>query len=153
MANTVIRWNPFRELMAMQNAMDRIFEDGWQDVRTTLGNNLPIDAYENDDAYMIVADVPGIPADAINVNLHDGTLTIQVEIDAPEADENRRILLQERFFGKLTRRFNLPQRVDVDKVEAAYDNGVLTLTLPKAEEARPRQISIKSNGGLLKSSN
>lgn len=153
MANTVIRWNPFRELAAMQSAMDRLFDETWRDMRPdTLAGSLAIDVHETDDAYTVIADVPGVPADQIHVNLHDDVLSIGYEIAAPELAEGERALLQERFSGKATRRFSLPQKVDADKVEAAYQDGVLTLTLPKAAEAKPRQISVK-RGGLLKSSN
>ncbi|MFW5691162.1 MAG: Hsp20/alpha crystallin family protein [Chloroflexota bacterium] len=153
MSNNITRWNPFRELAAMQSAMDRIFEDTWRDLRPgMLDSNMPIDVHETDEAYTVVADLPGVTSDQINVNIHDGVLTIAVEIAQPEVDENTRVLAQERFFGKLTRRFSLPHKVDTDNVEATYDNGVLTLTLPKAPEAQPRKISIKA-GNLLKSRN
>jgi HSP20 family protein len=150
---TITRWNPFRELAAIQSAMDHFFEDNFNEMRSTgLGNNLPIDAHETPDTYVLVADLPGVSSDQINVNLHDNTLSIGVEVAQPELDENTRVLLQERFYGKLTRSFTLPQKIDADKVEADFENGVLTLTLPKAAEARPRQISI-NNGKVLKSNN
>lgn len=145
MANTVIRWNPFRELASMQSAMDRIFDETWRDSNTRwTGNNLPIDVYETDDVYTVVANVPGMNPDDINVTLHDGVLSIEFEIQNPEVDENTRVHMQERFTGKLTRRFTLGQNVDVNAVEASYDNGVLTLTIPKSEAAKPRQIPVNS---------
>ena len=145
MSNTVIRWNPFRELAAMQSAMDRIFDDTWRDARPALmGSNLPLDVHESEGEYTIVANLPGVNADDININLHDGTLSIGVEIPQPTAEENVRVLIQERFYGKLSRRINLPQPVDADNVEATYNDGVLTLTLPKTEEAKPRAIPVRT---------
>ena len=148
----ITRWNPFRELAAMQSAMDRFFEDTYRDARSGLGNNLAIDAHETPDAYVIIADLPGVSPDNINVNLHDNALSIGVDVPQPEVEENTRVLVQERFYGKLTRSFSMPQKIDAEHVEATFDNGVLTLTLPKAAEAKPRQISIK-NGKVLKSNN
>ena len=145
---TVIRWNPFRELAAMQSAMDRMFDDAWR----TNGYNLPIDVHETEDNYLIVADIPGVNPDNININLHDNVLTIGIEVPAAEINEDTRVLLNERFTGNLTRRFTLPQTINEDAVEANYDAGVLTLTLPKAEEVKPRQIRVK-NRELLQSSN
>lgn len=145
MSNTVIRWNPFRELAAMQSAMDRIFDDTWRDARPALmGNNLSLDVHETDSQYTIVANLPGVNADDISINLHDGTLSISVEIPQPTVDENTRIVLQERFFGKLSRRVSLPQPVDADNVEATYNEGVLTLALPKTAEAKPRAIPVRT---------
>ena len=146
---TVVRWNPLRELAAMQTAMDRIFDESWRDARPSFyGNTLPIDAYESDDTFTIVANIPGVNHDNLNINVHDGVLTIAVEIPQPEYDEGVKALMQERFYGNLSRRFNLPHEIDVEAVEASYDGGVLTLTLPKAEAAKPRQISVKVNHQL-----
>ncbi|NJL54973.1 Hsp20/alpha crystallin family protein [bacterium] len=152
--NTVIRWNPFRELAAMQSAMDRIFEDTWREAHPVFeGNSLPIDAHETDGAYRIVANVPGVNPDDITINLHDNTLTIGVEIQREQPQEGTRSLVQERFYGKLTRSIRLPQPVETEAVEASYDNGVLTLSLPKSAEAQPRRIAVKHNGLLNSGSN
>lgn len=151
--STLIRWNPLRELAAMQSAMDRMFDESWRDVRPAFeGTNLAIDVHESDDAYTIVANLPGVNAEDIDINLHDNVLSIGVEINRQEREENERTLIEERFYGKLSRSFRLPQPVDNDHVEASYDNGVLTLTLPKTEEAQPRRIAVKTHD-MLKSKN
>lgn len=152
---TVIRWNPFRELAAMQNAMDRFFNDTrrpiwrtWNPVREGEqpdAYTLPLDVYETDSAYTLVASLSGVTADQIDVKLHEDVLTIQAEIPAPGA-ENTRALLQERFYGRYTRSIRLPQAVDFGAAEATYHEGVLTLALPKAAEAQPRIIPVKTNG-------
>lgn len=150
----IVRWNPFREMVAMQSAMDRIFDETWRDARPYwTENNLPIDVQENEDAFTVVANIPGVNADDINVNLHDNILTISFETtqENDNQDENKRVLIQERVYGKFSRSFRLGQHVNAENVEAAYDNGVLTLTLPKSEEAKPRQITVK-NGKTLPAS-
>ncbi|GAB4308357.1 MAG: Hsp20/alpha crystallin family protein [Phototrophicales bacterium] len=144
MANQVARWNPFRELAAMQSAMDRIFEDTWRGFRSEYAGSMAVDVHENDDAYLIEAEIPGVKADDIHINLHDGRLTIEVETTREDKQENSRMLVQERFYGKMSRTFNLPQTINMDKVEAEYVDGVLKLHLPKAEESKPRQISVKA---------
>ncbi|MBL8161806.1 MAG: Hsp20/alpha crystallin family protein [Anaerolineae bacterium] len=143
--STIIRWNPVREMAAMQNAMDRLFEDAWRGARpaATAGTNpLALDVYEGDTAYTVYTALPGLAPEDITVNFHDGVLTISGEIER-EAQDNARGLLLERAYGKFSRSVRLGQEVDGDKVEAEYDNGVLKLTLPKAEKALPKQIPVR----------
>ncbi|MFW5748630.1 MAG: Hsp20/alpha crystallin family protein [Chloroflexota bacterium] len=142
--STIIRWNPVREMAAMQSAMDRLFDETWRSARTGNGGSaLAVDVHETDSTYTVVANLPGVNPDAISVSLHDGVLTIAAEIARAERDENARVLVQERSYGKFSRSLNLPQPVDSDKVEASYDDGVLTLALPKVPEVQPRQIPVK----------
>jgi HSP20 family protein len=154
--STIIRWNPFREAVAMQNAMDRVFEDNWRSLRPVWENAntqagsyaLPLDVHESDTAYTVMAEIPGIPSENIQVKLHDGILTIAAEQNAEYTEEKEgRVLLQERRYGKFSRSVRLPQVVDTEKVEAVYNNGVLTLTLPKAAEAQPRMIPVSVRNG------
>ena len=148
MAQRIVRWNPVRDMVAMQNAMDRLFEETWRNAETTSNHRLPLDVYETDQAYTVVSSVPGLGADDINITLHEGTLTIAGEWGEPatESDENNtRALLRERTYGKFNRTVNLPQIIDADAVEATYENGLLTLTLPKQPNAQPRQIPVRAN--------
>lgn len=145
MANNIIRWNPVRELAAMQTAMDRLFEDTWRDLRTNASNlTMSVDVHENESAYTIVANLPGVKSDDIQVTLHDGVLTISAEARQQETREGQRVLIQERSYGQIARRFSLPQVIDSENVIADYTDGVLTLTLPKTPDAQPRQIPIKT---------
>ena len=138
---TVVRWNPLRELVAAQRAMDRMYQTNWRDARPTwTGRQLPLDIHEDNEAYTVIADVPGLSADQIEVNLHDGVLTISGESEREELDENTRVLAQERVFGKLSRSLKLPREVDVNSVEAEYRNGTLALTLPKSPEAKNKMF-------------
>ena len=148
---TIVRWNPFREMAAMQSAMDRIFEDTWRTMQPTLTRGtLPLDIHESDAAYTVTAAVPGLTADQIHVTMQEGVLTISAEITQPAAAENSRVLLQERGYGKFSRSVTLPQAVDSGAVEATYENGILTLTLPKVPEVQPRTIPVK---GLIQAHN
>lgn len=141
---TLVRWNPFREMAAMQSAMDRIFDETWRNVRGNADSTLALDVHETDAAYIVQTALPGANPDSIQVSVHDGVLTISTEI-VQVPIENSRTLIQERVYGKFTRSLRLPQMVDIDNVNAAFENGVLTLTLPKSPEAQPRQIPVRTH--------
>lgn len=144
MANTVIRWNPIREMAAMQSAMDRLFENTWRDY----AEHLPLDVHETDDSYVVTTNLPGMNADDIDINLQDNVLTIRAETQQPEVDEKTRVVVQERTYGKMIRSVTLPMKIDSENVDAEYHDGVLTLTLHKAPEAQPRRITIKNQKQL-----
>lgn len=154
--STLIRWNPLREMATMQNMMDRLFEDTWRNIGTSFNNAIAFDVQESDNAYTLRTALPGLSADAINISLHENTLTVSGEIPAPIPQEGVKVHLQENFYGEFSRSITLPVVVDHEGVEAAYENGVLTLTLPKAPSAQPRRISIsagKEDGKALRSKN
>jgi HSP20 family protein len=148
MAN-MIRWNPLREMAAMQNAMDRLFDETWRTWQPTYSENganaLALDVYENDNAYIVTTALPGAQGDNINIKLHNDLLTVEAEIPQHTV-ENARSLMQERVYGRFSRTIRLPQPVNRDAVEANFESGILTLHLPKAEEAQPRQIPVKVRG-------
>lgn len=130
---TMMRWN----LGAVQEAMNRAMQE--------TNRALPLDIQERDDKYVIVANIPGVNADDIDIRLHDDVLTISAEIAQPEVEENTRVLVRERGYGKFSRRVNLPLPVDAEHIEAAYENGVLVLALPKLPEVQPRTIKVRAN--------
>ncbi len=144
----LIRRNPIREIAAMQSAMDRLFEDTWRGYTEQNENMLAIDVHENDNAYMLLSNIPGVNAEDVEITLHDGVLSVSAELPRTEVAEGVRVHAQERPFGRYTRTIRLPKAVDTDAVEAAYENGVLALTLPKTPDAQPRQIPIKTSGTL-----
>ena len=154
MANNIVRWNPFREMANMQSAMDRIFEDAWHGnwpSTSWAGFDSPaLDIHETDTAYEVSVPLPGVNPDDINVRMQNGTLTISGELPQPNVEDNRKVVVQERYYGKFSRSVSLPQSVDTNKVEATYDNGVLNLTLPKLPEAQPKQITVKVSGNSKK---
>lgn len=154
--SSVVRWNPAREINAMQNFMDRLFDDSARRLGTRfvesyegVTGSLALDVVEEDKAYTVTTSLPGVKAESIKINLHDDLLTIEAEIPAKseEKTENagaRKVLMQERSWGKFSRSIRLPQSVNSDAVEAAFENGVLTLSLPKADHVLPRTIPVKA---------
>lgn len=151
MAN-LIRWNPIREMAAMQSLMDRMFDDlartGAASPNQLTGTTLALDVHEDDTAYTVTTALPGVDADNIKVNLHDDVLTIEGEIPERKVEkQGTRALVQERTYGKFSRSIRLPMPVKADNVEATFENGILTLNLPKAESAQPRSITIRKANG------
>ncbi len=148
----IVRWDPFREALAMRNQMDQLMNEffnapaAWQSDEYAGFMRLALDVTENDEAYTVRASVPGINPDDLDISFSDNTLTIKGELKEEKVDENERWHLRERRFGEFMRSITLPNAVNADKIEAHYENGVLTLTLPKAEEVKPRKISVKGNG-------
>jgi HSP20 family protein len=149
----MIRWNPLRELAAMQSAMDRMFEETWRGARANAAElALPIDVYETETGYQVIASLPGLVSDQVHISLHDNVLTISGELPASPHEENARALLVERSSGRFSRSIRLPEPVAADQVEAALENGILHLTLPKTPEAQPRLIPVRS-GNTVHSNN
>ena len=138
-----IRWTPVRSIS--DYSVDRLFDESW---RTFFGENtrtLVMDVSETDTAYHTNIEVPGVNAEDINISVEDNVLTIEAEItEATGEREDSRALMRERRYGNYTRSVRLPQPVDVDKIVATYNNGILELDLPKVPEAQPRQIKVRS---------
>ncbi|MBI5960286.1 MAG: Hsp20/alpha crystallin family protein [Chloroflexi bacterium] len=143
----ISRWDPVRDMITMRQAMDRMLDDAFTRGSETRGTGawlLPMDAYITDDAIVIRADVPGIKPEELEITLEGDTLIIRGEIKHEEA-ENRKYVLLERPTGKFERTLSINTPIDHEQVEAAFKDGVLTLTLPKAEAVKPRQIAVRSN--------
>jgi HSP20 family protein len=153
--STLIRWNPFREMAAMQSAMNRLFDDTWRNVWPAMESNflLPLDVYQSDQAYTIVANIPGVTQDKIDISLNQNMLTLSVQVPQRTPAEGQTASLEERPYGQFTRSLTLPRAVNSEQVEAVYENGVLTLTLPIAPEAQPKRITVKTNNQQLLTSN
>lgn len=142
---TVSRWEPFRDLMTLREAMDRLFEESvvrpgtrWTGADARL--SLPIDAYATDEDIIITAAIPGIDPNDVEITIEGDSLTIKGEIRGPM--ENVNYLLQERPYGAFSRTLRLNVPVQADKAEATFDKGVLTLTIPKQEEIKPKTIKV-----------
>lgn len=117
------------------------FEDGAQSFTPAL------DLYQNSDHVVAVVELPGMKKEAIEISLHEGTLTISGERKHESVNGNgdaQKPEHRERFFGKFRRTITLPERIDAGKVSANYRDGILTVTLPKAEEAKPKQIQVEA---------
>ena len=102
-----------------------------------------LDAFEDKDKYVVSLEIPGMKKEDINVTVHDGVLTVSGERKVEKSANEGAVHRSERFYGKFSRSVSLPSAVRADKVGAAYRDGVLTVEIPKAEEAKPRQIEVK----------
>jgi len=142
----VIRWNPAHDMMRLGDVMDRLFEDSWlRPNYATRGERelrLPLDVYTTPSEIVVIANVPGLKPEDVNITLENDTLSVSGEIKAPV--ENVDYVFQERPYGKFSRVMTINVPVDNDKVEATFDSGVLTITLPKAEAARPKVIKVEA---------
>lgn len=155
MAN-ITRWDPVGEMMSLRSAMDRLFEDSfvnpttWRSITgSETGGVMPaMDVHENADELVVTASLPGVKADDVDITITGQTLTIKGEMKADETVNRDQYLYRERRYGTFNRTIQLPVRVEGDKADATFEDGVLTLRIPKAEEVKPRQIKIHagSNG-------
>lgn len=146
------RWNPFEMsngAVALGPLVVKEFDQLFRDLSVRQGGARellpPADIYETAEGITLQVDLPGHDPKAIEVKVENDTLTLKSErkVERSDKDGARRL---ERSFGVYTRSFVLPRTVDASKVEARYENGVLTLTLPRREESRPRVVQVKVNG-------
>ncbi len=147
MSRRIICVNPLREMVAMQSALDRMFDNSFPGFaeRGESIFTLPVDVVENDTTYTVTTDLPGVSVENIDVRLDNEYLIVEAEIPEQVIEEKEgRTLIQERRYGKFSRRIHLPQPVDGDKVDANFEDGVLTLSLPKVPEVQPKLIAVKS---------
>ena len=146
MSNGMIRWEPFREMISLRDAMNRLFEDSF--VRPAAwpaaieGMPLAVDVMETKDDVIVKASVPGIQPDDLDITLSGETLTIKGEFKSEQKTEDATTIRQERRYGSFERTLTLPTQVVGEKAKAEFENGVLTLTLPKAEEAKPQVVKV-----------
>jgi len=141
----MIRWSPARELVRMSDAMNRLLEDSWArpfSGRAEREARLPLDVYTTPSEIVVIANVPGLRPDDVAITLENDTLSINGEVKPPM--ENVDYIFQERPYGKFSRALTINTPVEADKVEATFENGVLTITLPKAEAARPKVIKVET---------
>jgi len=142
------RWDPFRDLISLREAMDRLFEESFvrpsgRRLALAEGGALAVDMYETDDDVVVKTALPGIDPDDVNVSITGNTLTIKGETKVQEEVEEENYVYRERRFGAYSRSLTLPAAVETDGAEAEYENGVLTLRIPKVEEAKPKAIEVK----------
>ena len=138
------RYNPLGEAVSLRQAMDRLFEDSFVTPwRTLAGSAWPaIDVHETPDAVVVTAALPGLKPEEVEITVTGQTLTLRGEFKADESVDRGQYLYQERRYGAFHRQIQLPVRIQSDRAEASFENGVLTLHIPKAEEVKPRQIPI-----------
>jgi len=140
-------WSPFDQLTNLRDEINRLFEvPSTNGTSGGLNNWGPaLDLYEDKENLLLRAELPGLKKEDIEISLHEGTVTISGERRNEKNYEGGQASRQERLFGRFTRSLVLPKNVDAGKVKASYKDGILVVTLPKTEDAKPRQIEIQTN--------
>jgi HSP20 family protein len=152
---TIARFTPLTDIVSLRDAMDRLFEDsfvrpnGWSGLAA--GHlAVPVDLWETKDAYQLRADIPGVTPDELEINATSDSVSISGEVKGRADVSEDGWLRQERRVGKFQRAFTLPLAIEPTKVEATFENGVLHLVLPKAENMKPRTIKINATNANSK---
>jgi HSP20 family protein len=145
----LMRTDPFREF----DRLAQLMTGGSTPGTWSKPNPMPMDAYRSGDEYVVVFDLPGVPADAIDLDVERNVLTVKAERRPAPVGDGVEMQVAERPLGVFSRQLFLGDMLDAERIEAAYDNGVLTLKIPVAAQAKPRKISISSNGTEAKQLN
>jgi HSP20 family protein len=145
---TLVRWDPYREVAAMQSELSR-FMNGLVEGsgRQAQGWVPTLDVWEKDSELVYAFDLPGLEQDKISVEVEDGALTVSAERERTEEVSEDRFHRFERRFGSFSRTVGLPQGVSEDDITAKYADGVLEIHVPKPEQAKPKRISVGAEGG------
>jgi len=143
------RWHPFTELMSLRQAMDRLFEDTFVRPSRFLAafgeTAMPaLDVYQTPNEVVVKAALPGVKPGDVNIDITGDTLTIRGEHKADQEIKKEDYLYQERRYGSFSRSVVLPSGLEPDKAEATMEDGILTITIPKAEEIKPKTIKVKA---------
>jgi HSP20 family protein len=141
------RWEPFREFATLQDRMNRLFRESFNDVGrddslTTTNFSPAVDVYEDEHKVTLKVEVPGIDEKDIDIRMENNTLTVHGERKIEKEEKEENYLRVERQYGGFIRTFTLPTTVDTENVSATYDKGVLKISLPKKAEAKPKQIKV-----------
>ena len=140
---SLVRWEPFRDLLSLQQRLNRGFESARQTSEEQLGTWAPaVDIYETEKEIVLKADLPGLKLEDVDISLNNNVLSVRGErrFEKEVKDDNYHRV--ERAYGNFVRTFTLPNTVNVEQIEASYENGVLKIAMPKREEARPKQIKV-----------
>ncbi|CAN5350982.1 Hsp20/alpha crystallin family protein [soil metagenome] len=149
------RWDPFRDLLSIQNELNRLFGRTYSGDETSLGSGgaggmgtwmPPLDIFETQENYVVTTEIPGVAPEAVEVSVEDSTLTITGERPFYSGVPEEAFHRVERRYGPFARSLTLPQRANTESIQASFDKGVLTIEVPKVEEAKPKKITIKATG-------
>ncbi len=151
----ITRWDPFRDVLALQNRMNSLFQDytrggGEGDVVTAASFVPPVDIYEDDQKIVLKLEVPGMKLEDFDVQIENDTLSVRGERKFEKEEKEENFHRIERRYGSFFRSFALPNTVDAGKVSASYDAGVLKIALVKREESKPKQIKVQVGGAPSK---
>jgi HSP20 family protein len=145
--SNLTRWEPVREMMTLREAMDRLFDDAFTrpiNLRDGGWSAPAVDMYQTDDEVVVRAALPGFKADEVQINVTGDVLTLRGELKQQEENKERSWHIREHRWSSFERSIALPTEVTADKAVADFENGVLTITLPKAEEVKPKTITVKA---------
>jgi len=144
--SNLIRWEPARDFMTLREAMDHLFDDAFTRPLTLRdGWAAPaIDMYQTDDEIVVKAALPGFKTDDVQINITGEVLTLKGEVKQQGEKKERAWHIREQRWGSFERSIALPTEVMSDKAKAEFENGILTVTLPKAEDVKPRTITVKA---------
>ncbi len=144
---TLVKFNPARDLLNIRDNFDRMVQDLFDrrwDVSESMGELTPaVNIEENENEYIITAELPGVKKSDVKITFEDGALSISGEKKVENEDKKDNFHRIERRYGMFSRSFAIPTSIVVDKIDASFKDGVLKVVLPKAEEAKPKQIEVK----------
>jgi len=146
----LVRWEPFQDLLAIQERMNRLFDETLQRTRSRDEEDIsaglwapPVDIYETENEIVLKAELPEIDQKDIDIKVEDNTLTIRGERKFEQETKKENYHRIERAYGKFSRSFTLPNTIDQEKIKASYKDGILKLVMPKREEKKPKQITVE----------
>jgi len=146
---TLVRWNPWSDLINLHSQVDRLFNEtlASDDARPGGGDvaHLPIDVRQTDSAFLVEASVPGLSPEEVEVTFDNGVLTIRGQARAESEQDESGYIRRERRRVSVLRQIGLPNEVKPDDISAAFNNGVLTITVPRAEKAQPKRIEVNAS--------
>ena len=147
--SNITRWQPMREMVTLRDAMDRLFDeaftrpwgalDGWRGV-----GGPSVDMFETENDVVIKASLPGLKADDVQINVTGEMLTLKGETKETTEENEKSYHMREQRYGAFERSISLPTLVTPEKAKAEFEDGILTVTLPKAEEVKPKTITVKA---------
>lgn len=144
---SIQRWDPWRDIISLREAMNSLLDDSFARPRAELAvmtTGMAIDLRETEGAYIVETVLPGATSDNVNISVLGDTLRISAEVSESQEQQDAKWLIRERRYGSFERSLKLPSQVRADEAEAEFRDGILTVTLPKAEESRARQIPVRS---------
>ena len=145
--NKIMRFEPMREMVTLREAMDRLFDDVFMSPSTLTGRGWQapaVDMYQTDDEIIVKAALPGIKAEEVQISVTGEVLTLKGEVKQEEETKEKAYHIREQRWGAFERTIMLPTDVVADQAKADFEDGVLTISLPKAEEVRPKTITVKA---------
>jgi len=145
---SLMRWEPFGEMSSLRGRMDRFFDDFFRGPRLVPWESaesvFPLDVYETEESLVVKAPLPGVRPEDVDISITEGILTIKGESKSEEEVKREDYHRRELRYGSFCRSVPLPAQVEHDKAEASFEQGILTVTLPKSEEVKPKTIKVKA---------